>query len=497
MALQAGRLFGNYRVVRLIGEGAFGEVYLAENPLIDRRAAIKVLRPMLALDAELVRRFFNEARAASAIRHPNIIEVYDAGETPEGAPYILMEFLEGKSLKKRLAEVGKCSVAQTLEVARQAGSALAAAHAVEIVHRDLKPENLFLVPDASAPGGERVKILDFGIAKVKGPGGSASGSFRTEAGLIMGSPTYMSPEQCKDSADVDLRADVYSFATILYEMLAGRPPYVAATGVELLLMHLSELPRPLGELVADVPVHVEAAIMHALRPERRERFEAVSFFVEALQGRASAGLQEALPAEIAPASVPAAVPDRIVTGPAVSTFSLANAQLVSESEVPTRVVRRSLGRWVGLPFAGLVGLGLVIFLQFRHEHQASPPATHRAAATPPSVSAGVFAGVSAPPSVSAPSGVPAPDRQPAPQGPAPPALSRPADKEASKDANQEPTKVVPGGATSSVSKKMGQQHRVAARAQAAVLKRDAAKSKGDHRASLPPVLPDQEDVAGF
>ena len=177
----------------------------------------------MAQDAELVRRFFNEARAASAIRHPSIIDVFDAGETPEGFPYILMEFLEGASLKKRLKEVGRFSVAQALEIASQAGSALAAAHAIGIVHRDLKPENLFLVPDANAPNGERVKILDFGIAKVKRGGGTAE-SFRTETGLIMGSPTYMSPEQCKDSADVDLRSDIYSLATIIYEMMAGRPP---------------------------------------------------------------------------------------------------------------------------------------------------------------------------------------------------------------------------------------------------------------------------------
>jgi serine/threonine-protein kinase len=164
MALQAGHLFGNYRIVRLLGEGGFGEVYLAENPLIERRAAVKVLHRTLAQDAELVRRFLNEARAASGIRHRNIIEVFDAGVTPEGAPYILMEFLEGVSLQKRLADKGRLPLAQALEVARQAGSALAAAHAAGIVHRDLKPENLFLVPDVGAPGGERAKILDFGIA---------------------------------------------------------------------------------------------------------------------------------------------------------------------------------------------------------------------------------------------------------------------------------------------------------------------------------------------
>ena len=188
---------------------------------------MKVLHTALAQDAELVRRFLNEARAASAIRHRNIIEVFDAGVTPEGAPYILMEFLEGVLLQRRLAERGRLTLPQTLEIARQAGSALAAAHAAGIVHRDLKPENLFLVPDLGPPGGERVKILDFGIAKIKRAGGTG-GTLRTQTGLIMGSPAYMSPEQCKDSADVDLRSDIYSFAIIVYEMLTGRTPRTTA-----------------------------------------------------------------------------------------------------------------------------------------------------------------------------------------------------------------------------------------------------------------------------
>jgi serine/threonine protein kinase len=146
MAVEVGQLFGNYRMVRLLGEGGFGEVYLVENPLIQRRAAVKVLHTALAQDAELVRRFLNEARAASAIRHPNIIDVLDAGGTADGAPYILMEFLEGVSLQKRLADRGRLPLRDVLEVARQAGSALAAAHAANIVHRDLKPENLFSCP---------------------------------------------------------------------------------------------------------------------------------------------------------------------------------------------------------------------------------------------------------------------------------------------------------------------------------------------------------------
>ena len=384
MALQAGRLFGNYRVVRPIGEGAFGEVYLAENPLIERRVAIKVLRPMLAQDAELVRRFFNEARAASAIRHPSIIEVFDAGETPEGFPYILMEFLEGTSLKKRLVEVGKLSVEQALEIASQAGSALAATHAIGIVHRDLKPENLFLVPDRNAPGGERVKILDFGIAKVKHLGGG-TGSFRTESGLIMGSPTYMSPEQCKDSADVDLRADVYSLATIVYEMMAGRPPYTAASGVELLLMHLTDAPRPLRELAPHVPEHVEDAVMRALHRERSERFDGVPGFLGALTQEAGVGPTGTLPGGYGRPAGPRSVrrAERAGASPGPSTFSPASTEVGSESGSQTQKSRPPFVRRLGLALGGLFVMAFVLLWLLPRGHDTRAPVAGRATALPP------------------------------------------------------------------------------------------------------------------
>ena len=151
MAVVAGQSFGNFQVVRLVGEGGFGEVYEAENPFLQRRAAIKVLHTGMVQDAELVRRFLNEARAASAIRHPNIIDVFDAGVTIAGEPYILMEFLEGDSLQKILLERGRIPLRTVQEIARQAGSALSAAHAADIVHRDLKPETFFSFPTRGCP----------------------------------------------------------------------------------------------------------------------------------------------------------------------------------------------------------------------------------------------------------------------------------------------------------------------------------------------------------
>jgi len=405
MALQAGHPFGNYRIVRLLGEGGFGEVYLAENPLIDRHAAVKVLHTALAQDAELVRRFLNEARAASAIHHRNIIEVFDAGVTPEGAPYILMEFLEGVSLQKRLAERGRLSLPQVLEVARQAGSALAAAHATGIVHRDLKPENLFLVPDSSAPGGERVKILDFGIAKIKS-GSRTGGTLRTQTGVIMGSPAYMSPEQCKDSADVDLRSDIYSFATIVYEMLAGRTPYVAASGTEMLIMHLTGTPPPLRELAADVPAHVEAASMRGLSRAREDRFDSIASFVGALRGEvgpSAAALDRPSPLEEMPAVGGRAVSrvEQTAAGQAITTFSRATGEVGAASGDDVLLEASRSRRWPIFAVGGVAAAGLVLFLLVRPSHNSAPPVT--TSATRAAASVGPVA-----PSQQEPTGNPSP-----------------------------------------------------------------------------------------
>jgi serine/threonine-protein kinase len=270
-------------VVRLLGEGGFGEVYEAENPFLQRRAAIKVLHTGMVQEPELVRRFLNEARAASAIRHPNIIEVFDAGVTPSGEPYILMEFLEGDSLQKLLLQRGRMPLRTVQEIARQAGSALSAAHAAGIVHRDLKPENLFVIPDTAMPLGLRVKVLDFGIAKVKHRDDQVS-TMKTQAGLLMGSPSYMSPEQCRDSSDVDLRSDIYSLAIIVYELLAGVPPFASKSATEMLVLQITADPPPLRPQVADLPDYVEQTVMRGLAKNRDDRYASVDYFIGALLG---------------------------------------------------------------------------------------------------------------------------------------------------------------------------------------------------------------------
>ncbi len=376
MALHVGQPFGNFRLVRLIGEGGFGEVYLAENPLIGRRAAVKILHAALARDDELVRRFLNEARAASAIRHRNIVQVFDAGVTPEGAPYILMEFLEGVSLHKCLTDGGRLALPRALAIADQAGSALAAAHAAGIVHRDLKPENLFLVPDKSEPGGDLVKILDFGIAKIKGGTGSG-GTVQTQTGAVMGSPAYMSPEQCRDSADVDLRTDIYSFATILYEALTGRTPHVAGSGTELLIMHLTATLPPLRELAPAVPAHVEAAIMRGLARERASRFDSMAAFVGALREVAGAPAPEATsPSEVSSAArtKPVVLPERNLAVPRTTTFSRATGEVEAEASDESFLDGTRTRRWMPFAVGGVALAALALFLLLRPGHPPAPRA---------------------------------------------------------------------------------------------------------------------------
>ena len=268
-----GERYGNYQALSLLGEGGMGEVYLAEHPGIGRRVAIKVLRSEMGHDPQLLTRFLNEARAANAIRHPNIIEVLDSGTTAKGASYLVMELLEGESLSARIKRLSRLDERSAIEIAMQTASGLGAAHAKGIIHRDLKPDNLFVIPEESDASRERVKILDFGIAKLHVPSGD---SLKTRTGTLMGTPIYMSPEQCLGTKEVDHRSDVYSLGIILYEMLTGRPPFLSEGFGELLTMHLHDSPPPLRSLTPQVGDAVERAIMRMLAKKPEDRFQSMA-----------------------------------------------------------------------------------------------------------------------------------------------------------------------------------------------------------------------------
>jgi serine/threonine protein kinase len=261
---------GQYRIIRKIGAGGMGMVFLGEHMLLGRRAAIKTLLPTVAVHREIVERFFNEARATSAISDPGVIQIFDFGYHVDGTAYIVMELLEGEALSARIDRLGRLGLGDALRIARQIAGSLAAAHARGIVHRDLKPENIFLVCDAEAQGGERTKILDFGICKV----GTDVSS--TEAGTMIGTPVYMSPEQCRGAGGVDHRADIYAFGCLLFYMVTGRPPFDGDAPGELIVAHLNATPVPASQHVAELPLAVDELLLRCLAKSPADRFQSMT-----------------------------------------------------------------------------------------------------------------------------------------------------------------------------------------------------------------------------
>ena len=262
-ALAPGQQIASYRIDRLLGRGGMGAVYAATHTGIARPVAIKVLHAEHATEPEFVRRFLDEARAVNVIQHPNIVDIYDVGQTVDRAPYLVMEYLPGQPLSTRMRWSGGRLGHTTLRFARQIASALAAAHARGIVHRDLKPDNVMIVGDPEIVAGERVKVLDFGIAKL-GPAAHGRDDLnRTARATIMGTPTYMAPEQCRGAESVDDRADVYALGVILYQLLVGRPPFVARSMTELLGMHQFVAPTPLATIDPNIPARL-ASLVHAM-----------------------------------------------------------------------------------------------------------------------------------------------------------------------------------------------------------------------------------------
>ncbi len=270
--LKVGQLVGNFRIVSKIGQGGMGAVYAAVHRQIGRRAAIKVLHGPLARTADYTARFLNEARAVNILRHSNLVEIFDFGQLSDGTLYIIMEFLEGESLRAKLRRLHKLGEHATTDMALQMAQALDAAHQKGIVHRDLKPENVMLVADPARSNGERVKILDFGIAKVTQqnlpnvPSDPDSQEFQTAIGTTMGTPKYMAPEQYGDARKVDGKADVFALGVILYEMVSGQAPFPKTS-----LSAFHQAPIPLSEAAPDVSNRLIALVHRMLTPKPAER----------------------------------------------------------------------------------------------------------------------------------------------------------------------------------------------------------------------------------
>jgi eukaryotic-like serine/threonine-protein kinase len=283
-----GALLGSYRITDELASGGMGTIYRARHELLGRDAAVKVLRADFTADAELVDRFFTEARAATAIRHPSIIEVFDFGYTEAGEAYLVMELLDGESLHAHLERFKPAGLPpqEAAFLARALANALVAAHAKGILHRDLKPANIFLVPDAEQPCGVRVKILDFGIAKLVDPTGQPLGRSHTIDGALMGTPRYMAPEQARSASAIDHRADLYSLGCILYEMVVGEAPFPNGGSGEVIAMHLFEEVRPPRERVPGISPELESIILRLLQKDPADRFASAHELSRALAGPA-------------------------------------------------------------------------------------------------------------------------------------------------------------------------------------------------------------------
>jgi serine/threonine protein kinase len=356
MALTSGTKVGPYEILAPAGAGGMGEVYRARDARLNRDVAIKVLPAAFTCDPERLRRFQQEAQAVAALNHPNILAIHDFGEH-DGSPYIVTEFLEGETLRQRLGP-GPLAVRKASEFAEQIARGLAAAHDKGIVHRDLKPENIFVTRDG------RVKILDFGLAKLTRPEGTVSSdaatlASQTEPGVVLGTVGYMSPEQVKGQ-NADRRSDLFNFGAILYEMLSGKRAFQKATSAETMTAILNEEPPALSPVTPTISLGLQRIVQRCLEKDPEQRFQSASDLAFAL-------------------------------GP------------ISESSSSSTVPIEAARRWAWWPWlrvvaeVGLLGIALTISLT---RHTSEGPGTQLQAAILPPPGDGYWASITQPAAIS-------------------------------------------------------------------------------------------------
>ena len=354
-----GTQVGAYRILQRIGAGGMGEVWLAEHAMLGRRAAIKVLHAEFSSRPEIVTRFFNEARAATSISDPGIVQVFDFGHHSDGSAYIVMELLDGEGLDRRLQRQGVLAVADALRIIRQVAGSLGAAHARGIVHRDLKPENIYLVRDPEVAGGERAKILDFGIAKLVG-----DTHVKTQTSAVMGTPTFMSPEQCRGAGQVDQRSDIYALGCVLYMLLTGRPPFDADGAGEIIAMHLREPASAPSSHVTWLAPEVDQLVLRCLAKDPAQRFDSGSELAVAIGALLGTGWKVGVTAG-------ATQHTPIPMGAARTTLSTAAAVSMATASIPTK---RSRG-WLIVGVAAAALGGGFVFVAARGSPEAASEAT--------------------------------------------------------------------------------------------------------------------------
>jgi serine/threonine protein kinase len=409
----AGQIFaGKYEIERLLGLGGMGAVLAARHVELDERVAIKMLLPSAAPislaspQAETVARFVREARAAIKIRNEHVVRILDVARLEDGAPYIVMEYLEGSDLARLAEERGPLPVEDAIDYVVQACEAIGAAHAMGIVHRDLKPANLFLT--RTGDGRPCVKVLDFGISKIGAPGsegGSGGSSSLTSTATIMGTPCFMSPEQLRATRDVDARADIWSLGAILHALLTGNPPYDGESNADVSAKIIRDAPTPLREVRADVPPALEALVLRCLEKDPAARYADVPALVEALasvttrdsvRAGAARAVRSSLAAAPTQASLPPApgVPAASVIVPAGGAASgpTRTASAWGETGREQRKGRKEgpskRGIAAGVAALALITIGAAGVTRWAHPSASTPVAT---GSTPGAASPGVAA----------------------------------------------------------------------------------------------------------
>jgi len=272
------KLAGKYLIEELIKSGGMGSVYRGKHVLMDKTVAIKVLRPSLASDDVVVARFSREAKAASRISHPHAVSVTDFGESENGVVFLVMEYLDGQTLKDLIRREGAMPLARVVEIVRQVSGALDAAHQQGVVHRDLKSDNIML---SQTDGGDWAKVLDFGIAKIQELEGVRDHDI-TAPNLVIGTPQYMSPEQCSQTGPIDARSDVYSLGVILYEMLAGRVPFTGESPTVIMMKQVQDPPPSILAARQGLPKAIGELVERALAKQPGDRFQTAGALSEAL-----------------------------------------------------------------------------------------------------------------------------------------------------------------------------------------------------------------------
>ncbi len=351
--LLAGSALGRYRIKRRIGAGGMGEVYLAADTQLERTVALKVLPVEVAADRERMQRFVQEAKAVSALNHPNIITIHEIGQF-DGTHFIAIEYVNGETLRERLQRES-LTLAETLDLAVQIAAALAAAHEAGIVHRDIKPENIMLRADGL------VKVLDFGLAKLTAhrdeqlDGEAATrAQVQTQPGMILGTVAYMSPEQARGLA-VDARTDIFSLGVVWYEMLAGRLPFAGETTSDVLAAILKNEPAPLTEYVPELPEELERMVNKALRKNREERYQhSTDLLIDLRDLKQELAFAAKLERTAAPTNN-----DKATAGPTATDTESQNAQTTSSAEyIVSEIKQHRRGLLAVLALLLLVAMGL-------------------------------------------------------------------------------------------------------------------------------------------